>query len=212
MGHGKFFLATLVAFGLLGGSVADAALTVGFDQDTYVTQPTQSFQVQVHLDADWSSPATPALGPGLFSMGLRICMDEDYFGIDGPESIVLPAELDGDGLGGPAVRTIYMTTFGFGTAGAVDLMATEGYTDSLLATFTLETCCRPGDYTISLNPYYCAPQANFLDFEGNVLDSQITFGTATVHVVPEPSTVLLLLIATVSLAACRFRRRKRPVV
>ena len=84
MGHGKFFLATLVAFGLLGGSVADAALTVGFDQDTYVTQPIQSFGVQVHLDADPATPGVQGLAAGLFSMGIRICIDKARLGIEGP--------------------------------------------------------------------------------------------------------------------------------
>ena len=75
----------------------------------------------------------------------------------------------------------------------------------LVGTITV-TDLAPGSYTLNLGKYYPS-STNFMDYDGNILDSQLTFGTATVNVTPEPASLILLLGGAAGLMIRRRRRK-----
>ncbi len=190
---------------------APASLTIGFDQSTYEAQPGQPFQVQVHLDADPNTPGNQPVAAGLYSMGVRVYGNDSLgFYTLGTDSIVVPPELDCDGFDGPAEKASDLGSLG--ALGVLPSEATEGYDGTLLMTVTLvpdSSTGHGGFYsTLTLGEFFQNPSYDdFLDFACNSLDSQLEFGTAVVHVVPEPSGLFLILIALLSFA--RFGRRRR---
>lgn len=98
---------------------AQAGVQVHFDQDEHVIQPGQDFQVQVLLDGDDTQPGTQALAGTLFSMGIKVAFGSDKANVADITAIVLPDEINGDGVGDPAFKEVGS---GFAcTTGAVGL-------------------------------------------------------------------------------------------
>lgn len=176
----------LSLFWLAGPGVLRAQnLSLGFDQTDYATEVGQALMVSVQF----ASPP-PA---GLFSYGLKLTHEPDPFLVATKSAIMVPASLDFNGAAGPgAVKAIDP---GFaGVKGTVDLFAApiQYYPGSQLATFELHYQT-PGHYNLGLEIFRTlgATESVFVDGNGGVLDNNITFGTAKVEVVPEPTVLAL---------------------
>ena len=192
-----------VAVCLILSANAQAGILVDFDQDEYAVQPGQDFQVQVLLDADDTQTGTQALTGGLLSMGIMLTFDSASANVASTNMIVIPPELNSDGLGGPAFKTVGA---GFaGASGALSLSATEGYDGAMLATITVTNLASLGSsYDLNLGLYRTVGD-NFVRYgEFQNFDSGVGFGSATV-VVPEPATLSLLALGGLSL----LRRKGR---
>jgi len=166
---------------LLGGTVRAGGI-VHFDRSQYDVLPGQVFQAQLLLDMDTNTAGDQVPAAGLFSMGAQVSYAPASAQVAGPDSILLPAALNGNGIGGPPYKTAGAGVAGF--AGALDLSATEGYKGALLGTISIQDLAvGTSSYALNLSKYF-PTKANFVDFEGNTLDSALTFGTATVNVLP----------------------------
>jgi len=199
----RYVIVGMVACLVLGTN-AQAGVQAIFDEDEYVVQAGQDFQVQVLLDGDDALSGNQALPNGLLSMGFMVTFDGANADVASTDLIVLPSELNSDGLGGPAYKTVGS---GFaGASGALGLSATEGYGDSLLATITVANLA-PADstYDLSLGLYRTVGD-NFVRYgEFENFDCCVGLGTATVNVVPEPASIGLLVIGSMAL----LRRKSR---
>ena len=187
-----------VAVCLALSAKAQASVLVDFDQDEYTAQPNQEFDVSILVDQG-------SLSSGLLSMGVGIAFNANYAEV---VSISIVAELDGDGSGAPGHR---QSGAGFGTAAGFSA-GTGTYTGTELVTFRLRNLATaadllPGDsYPISLSFFdNTAGFANFIDGGSSLdIDSDITFGTASV-IVPEPATLSLLVLGGLAM----LRRKER---
>jgi hypothetical protein len=200
----RWGLAALLAF---SASPAFADPGVLFDRSVYQVAPGESFDVQVLLDGDISTPVADAVANGLFSYGWQMQFDGAKASVDG---LAVPAELDFFGF---AAGASVATGPGLAAAeGNIDQLAFTPYPDSLLATVTLKNLAlAPDTYdlTLSLAPHFPTEQL-FVDGAGNVLDDTLVLGTAKVVVaVPEPSSFTLAAgLGAIALVAAR--RRKLP--
>ncbi|MCP4708145.1 MAG: hypothetical protein GY869_05945 [Planctomycetes bacterium] len=185
-------------------------MTLSFDQDQYSITPGSTFAVQVLLD--------PVPSVGLFSMGVKVTYDGSNAMVADYDSIVLPAAINSIGLVGPPLKSIDNNSAGFSfasaAAGVVDFI---GYTNPLLVTIYLTdltpASATPTSYDLGLDFYFNGPtQANFVDFNGNVLDPDITnMIPATVmvdqsYIIPAPPALALALIG--SLLTITLKRRR----
>jgi hypothetical protein len=141
-------------------------------------------------------------------MGISLTFDGAKASVADTSKIVLPLALQDDGVGGQPLKAV-----GPGSArvfGSENIFtATEGYAGTLLATFNISDLAPQGDsYTLTLARYSSSPTfSNFVDWGGNAFDSQLSFGSATVNVVPEPASLVLLGIGGLLLARRRARMR-----
>jgi hypothetical protein len=195
-------IAALACVGL--ATTSQAGVIVHFDQAAYSVSPGGTVSVQVLLDMDSTTVGDQVPANGLLSMGFKITYPGAKVEVTDASAIVLPAELNSDGLGGPAPRA-----FGagyVGAAGALSLSATSGYKNSLLATVTIHDLAPAQDsYTLALGKYY-QPGDNFVQYGAlQNFDSSISFGTATVNVVPEPVSAALLGLSGLMLLGRRRR-------
>ena len=157
-----------------------------FDELSYMVQEGKPLIVQVLYDADSTTAGNQPIAGGLYSEGLSVSFAAASAQVASIAGIVLPSALNGDGTGGPA---FLKTSAGLaGGAGALSLSANSGYAETLLATITIQDLAPAGSqYTLELGKYF-ANQANFVDFNnGATRDAELTFGKATVTVVPEPT-------------------------
>jgi hypothetical protein len=162
------------------------AAQLRFDHSVYDAVPGQPFQVRVLLDMDESLPGDQMPPPGLLTLGLRVTFDPTNAVAGGASAILLPPEMNDNGLGGPPVRET-----GPGYAGAYGArppppIGETGYTNPLLVTITL-TNLSARSFTIRPGLFYSSTLANFTDFDGGVMDGTITnFVPATVRVAALP--------------------------
>ena len=191
-----------VAFGavacLVVNASAQASVLVHFDQDEYIVQADQEFNVSIQVNqAD--------LNAGLLSMGVGIAFDPGYAEV---LSIDIVDALDDDGTGAPG-----HTQIGAGYGRAAGFFADPGtYTNGELVTFHMRNLATqvdlaPGDsYPLTLGLFdNTASFANFVDGDTyQDIDSDIVFGTANV-VVPEPITLSLMAVGGMAL----LRRKRR---
>ncbi len=193
-----------VSAALIAASAAQGAYTVRFGEEIVSIVAGETFLVRIVLDADDAEPGNQPLPSGLFSMGIEVTYDPAHAEVAGPDAIVLPAEIDGDGVGGPAPKAVEPGRSA--VTGAVALDAVEGYMGGLLATFEISDRSSAPGTTYLLTPgfFFQDTRVNFLDFEGNILDAEIRFEGAQVEVVPEPGILLLLLFGS---AVARRRSR-----
>ena len=184
-------------------STAQAGIIVDFDQERYEVQPGEDFPVQILLDADGEQLGMQSLANGLLSMGAMMTFESSNANIASTDMIVLPPELNSDGLAGPAYKTVAPGSAG--ASGALILSATEGYDGALLATITVTNLAPLGsEYELNLDVYRAVGD-NFVRYgEFQNFDSSVGFGSATVVVVPEPTTLGMLAVCGIALV-----RRKR---
>jgi hypothetical protein len=162
----------------LSGPVDSARLH--FDKTVYSVAPGASFPVQVYLDMNEAAAGDQMPATGLFSMGVAVTFDPVKASVLTTNDISIPAGINTDGWGGPAIREV--SSGAARAAGVIPLGAMTGYTNPLVATVTVKNLAS-GTYQLGLALYRTAPWDNFLDFQGNKLDGLITnFVGATVQV------------------------------
>jgi len=175
-----------------------AAIQVYFDQDEYIVQLGQEFDVSIRVNQT-------DLSAGILSMGVSITFDPAYAEV---LSIDITDALDDDGTGSPGHRQI-----GVGYGQVAGFFADAGtYIGGELVTFHMRNLSTqlnlaPGDrYPLTLGLFdNTASFANFIDGDTyQDIDSDIVFGTANV-LVPEPVALTMLALGGVAL----LRRRKR---
>jgi hypothetical protein len=203
----RFVLAALVALaGFSVGSKAHAGPIVHFDNSTYNVSAGGTLAVQVLLDMDSGTAGDQPVPGGLLSMGVKITFDGGKANVSDVSNIILPLALQNDGAGGAPLKEV--ATGSARVFGSENIFtATEGYAGTLLATFTISDLAPQGDsYTLTLARYSSSPTfSDFVDWGGDAFDSQLSFGSGIVNVVPEPSSVVLVGIGGLLLA----RRRSR---
>ena len=153
------------------------AAALHFDQAEYMVDVGGTFEVRVLLDMDDSTPGDQVPASGLFSAGSQVTFSASGLSVGGPADIVLPEELDGNGLGGPPTKVAAPGRAG--GAGVISFLAETGYPHPTVLTVTL-TADAPGLFTLTPGLLNSPPLANFLDFEGTLLDPQITNFPASV--------------------------------
>lgn len=183
-------------------------ITVRFDRQVYEAVPDQPFAVNVII-------APPS--SGLFSYGVRLTFPSISLAAAPSDAITVPAPLDFNGvLGVGALKQIESNLMAVkGTVRPDPLV--EAYKSELLAIFNLQiTGARLGDsIPLELDIFRSigTTETVFVDGEGNDLDSRITFGSAVVTIVPEPSTLLLLALPmVVGVMFCRGAGSRREVL
>jgi hypothetical protein len=144
--------------------------------------------VPLHLDWDEESPGDQVPAPGLLSMGVRLVFDPANVAVASPHDIVVPKEINSDGAGGPPSKEV-----GAGYAAVQDVVmleATNGYTAPLMATFRVRSDV-PGTYGLTPAMRFAPDNgglANFVDYQGVLLDDRITnFAGATLSVLVQPA-------------------------
>ena len=116
------------------------------------------------------------------------------------ESILLPPELDFFGLGAPAQTSIGATSAA--VKGNVDVGSPNNSVGTLLATITLTDLASIdfGTYVLTLADNKNALEDDiFVDGSGTTRDNEISFGSATINVVPEPSGLVFVALAIIGL-------------
>jgi hypothetical protein len=193
----KVVLATAYTFAF--SAWAQTNYVVQFDRQLYEVKLGETFLVDVLYE--------PASLAGLYSYAVKLSFDEVKAKVADLSSIGVPPALDFNGvLGHGAYRA---TGPGFaGVKGTIDFFAQplNYYPGSLLASFAVtDRSLTPGQYTLSLSGFNTLgpTESLFVDGQGQVLDSAISFGTATVRVVPEPAILCLISVGGLGLALSR---------
>ena len=151
-----------------------------FGQSAYTVGLGGTVEVQVLLDTD-EAPGDQMPAGGIFSMGVEITFEPGGAVVSDTNDLALPAGLDGNGIGGPAIKGLQSDCAG--AAGAVGFVATTGHDDPVILTVSI-TGASAGTHTLGLGLLFDSPQANFVEYDtGHMLDEEITdFGSATVTV------------------------------
>ncbi|MCB1100251.1 MAG: PEP-CTERM sorting domain-containing protein [Verrucomicrobiae bacterium] len=192
-------LATGSAVALALCSASEAA-TILFDQESYVTTPGAPLSVTMSIDYAADEQMD------LFSYGVRL------FGTSNADDIVFDsvqpvASLNFNGVAGDGALVAIMTGEA-GVKGTINLgnEPLQTYRGAELATFTL-TIGATGNYELSSDFFNTLgpTETIFVTGDGSNLDPLLTFSNATIIVVPEPSTAMML--STVALFCCAGRRR-----
>ena len=160
-----------------------------FDRAEYVLGSSNAvFEVQLLLDMDDTAPGDQLPARGLFSMGAKVVFHPAAASVNSTNSIEIPAELNSNGLGGPAIRE---TGLGYAGGGGV-AVGGSGYMAPLMLTVSVQGLTA-GEYELTPALFFDSPRANFLDFDGVVLDDQITnFVASTVRVLSGRPRILSL--------------------
>jgi hypothetical protein len=111
--------------------MASAATVVRFDLDDYQVLPDETFQAQVHLDADDAVPGLQPLPAELFSYGFKLTLDDSRAVID---AVTPPIVLDF--LGFVSGAEISIAAGEATIKRSVDANSLANYAGTLLATIT----------------------------------------------------------------------------
>lgn len=177
--------AVLCQAGLLLPLCGQGFVDVQFDRADYSVVPSSLTAVTIELGS--------AIPEGLFSYGVRLVYDSILGRMVNENDIFVPPPLNYNGAHG--VGAIRAVGEGFAAVkGTVDALAIPAvyYVGTELVTFNI-LALTPGDYTVSLELYRTLgpTESVFVSGTGAVLDSQLRFGTAVIHVVPEPACSVL---------------------
>lgn len=173
---------------------AQGTVEVRFGVNEHTVLPGQTFTASVQI-----SPIPPG---GLFSYGVQLLFDPLVATLRDEGAITVPADLNFNGpLGVSALR---MVAPGFGgVKGSVDptVLPPQGFTGSALASFEISNLSEQvgQTYEIRLGLFQTlgSTESVFVTGLGEVLDNRITFGRATISVVPEPTTVTMFALGGV---------------
>lgn len=181
-------------------------LSLAFDQADYTAQAGQALMVSVQF----ASPP-PA---GLFSYGLKLTHEPDPFLVPTASAIQVPASLDFNGVAGAGASKAVDPGFA-GAKGTVDLFAApiQYYSGSQLVRFELHYQT-PGHYNLGLAIFRTLgpTESVFVDGKGGILDNNISFGSARVEVVPEPTVLAFAGWAALGLLCLSRARREQKGV
>lgn len=189
----------------LSSGLVQAAPIVTPGQLVYQVKPNESFTVEVLFDAELGLPGIQPWPDGLFSVGWQMSFDSTKAMVD---SLTVAPELDYFGFL-PGANT----SVGPGQVeaeGNIDQIAFTPYFGSLLATIDLTNTAMRGDsYTLqlALKQHFPTEQL-FLDGNGVVLDDILLFGSARVFVIPEPSSLIGLVLGGLTVLGLGARRRR----
>ncbi|MGV3771804.1 MAG: PEP-CTERM sorting domain-containing protein [Verrucomicrobiales bacterium] len=168
---------------------AQSDMHIRFEQSFYVVQPNQSITLNVLID--------PPPAAGLFSYGVRLRSESPDLDFSS-STVNVPSVLNFNGPLGPGAL-IETSGNSIGIKGTVDTSsdAIEFYSSPLLATFTspllLGEQGSSAQFSLEFFRTVGPSETLFVDGLGNNLDGQILFDTATITVVPEPSTIVLVV-------------------
>lgn len=194
------------------GFAASAAVAVQFDQGRYFIAPGDTFPVTVRVGL--------AAGQTLSSFGVRLSFDPEMAAVMGATAVEVSPDLAFDGPRTDAA--VVAVGRGFAAAkGTIRFIGGEGRfpTNQMLVTFLLQDLGQ-GNYPLHLDFFNTLGPTEqiFIDGFGNVLDSDIAFGTAEVKAtggieIETPSPLALnrqtgLFEQTIYL----LNRRRTPVV
>ena len=185
-----------VVIGLTSGLLALNPLfaqerRVEFDEEAY----SGSIGEPIELNIQFNAP----IPNGLFSYGVRLEFDPASGRTDTVFEAVDPLNFNGV-LGEGALQDSGEDWVGI--KGTVDIFQDPvNFYDDILVTTVHVTYDIPGDYNISLGIFNTLGPTEeiFVDGEGTVLDDNLSFGSARVTVIPEPTTWGLLLIGLLGL-------------
>ena len=182
-------------------AVGQGTFRVRFDQTSYVVTPESTLTVGIVID--------PTPLSGLFSYGMKVVFDEAFARVEAASAISVPPPLDFNGVLGPGADRSAGSGFG-AVKGTVDffLSPPQSYGGSLLANVSIKNLVNEAGltYPLSIEIYRTLgpSESVFVNGAGQALDSQVTFGSALVHVVPEPSGLVLMILG---LAGGRLKQR-----
>jgi hypothetical protein len=137
----------------------------------------------------------PQLDAGLFSYGVQVILPS---GKAASDSIVVPPPLNFNGVLGPGALK-QMGADVFGVKGTIDFDAiAAAYEGALIGTFNIKNLVTTvgESYPLTLDFFRTLGpnETLFVDGTGTALDPRITFGSAMIVIVPEPSVLALLAI------------------
>jgi hypothetical protein len=186
---------------LPGLAFAQGTFAVRFDRSAYGAAPGETFTVTAQID--------PVPVGGLFSFGIQLLFEPANARVSSDRAIVVPLALDFNGpAGAGALKAI--TPDSAAVKGSVDpaILPPQGYTGSSLASFEVtDLSLSPGkSYQLRLGLFRTLgpTESVFVSGTGEQLDGNLTFGTATVELIPEPNVVSFLL--AFGLIGLRVRR------
>jgi hypothetical protein len=153
---------------------------VEFPQAHYDVAALQEFTTPVRIN--------PVPAAGLFSYGL-VCSVEGSNGLTGIVAMTPLSTLAFDGVVGAGTRGVTSLSGKYTGKGSVDIQLPQksNHTDPNLGTIAIAGL-PAGNYTLSLGNYNTLgpTESVFVDGQSHSLDSQITFGSATLSVVASP--------------------------
>ena len=163
------FIATVLLLALSGGQAS--AVTIGFSEASYTVRPGDKVSLVVEL----SEP----VANGLEGYALTLSYPD---GIISVNSIQPVAELDFDLFEPGAIRSAGPT---FASVAGYTELGKPAYTGTGFVVFnlTIRTNAPEGTYPLTLGPML-ADAVNFVDGLGNPIDGSITFGSATMEILP----------------------------
>lgn len=194
----RFLLTGLAALALCP---ATEAATILFDRESYVTTPGTPLKVVMSIRYEADEPMD------LFSYGVRLfgTSNADHIVFDSVQPV---ASLDFNGVAGDGALVAIMTGEA-AVKGTINLAnePLQTYRGAELATFTL-TIGASGNYELSTDFFNTLgpTETIFVAGDGTNLDPSFTFSSATINVIPEPSTAMLF---TTGVIFCFARRRWR---
>lgn len=204
---------------LLAAATAQAGMIIHFDQDMYNLTLGVPFTASVILDADDATAGDQVLAEGLFSMSFELLYDSAFATVTGIDQVDIPSSLQNFGaastpeitLGDGFVRVranISVTAgplyFGEDIGGSTVMrLATISITPTAVGMFGLN---------LGLFEPLGPSQAAFVDGARNVLDDEIAFVPAEAEVVPEPTSLLALMVIFSSALLGRRRNRGRGLI
>lgn len=207
-GMRKLLLGTGIWLGAVG--LANSAVVLDFDQNSYVISPGQTFEVNVVLDADSTVPGLQSLPEGLFSYGVKVEFDQAAVALVGIGEILVPAALNFNGFSSGATK---QTGSGFaGVKGNIDQSVFQSYLGSLLVTIQFEDLGSGTPYRLDLKIFRTLGDSEqvFLNGTGAVLDGSVILGSAQVSPVPEPQVSAMLAVGVMGLLGALGRLRRSP--
>ncbi len=185
---------------------AAASILVKPDQDTYTVSPGQTIAIQIFVDTAPAQDGLQGFSMGLYSEGVEMTFAPAAGAVSNASAIVLPASLAEDGSGAPALKEVSAGYAGyFGNLLLSMDPFTEGYTSTWLGTFNFTAGTQAGTYELSLGKFF-PNMSNFVTSQIEDVDNSISFQKASLIVVPEPMTILLLASGVLAMGA----RRRRP--
>jgi len=185
-------------------SAASEGATILFNQESYVTTPGAPLNVTLSIAYETDEPMD------LFSYGVKLfgTSNADHILFDSVQPV---ASLDFNGVAGDGALVAIMAGEA-GVKGTVNLAndPLQIYQGSELATFTLSVGAA-GNYELTSDFFNTLgpTEAIFVSGDGTQLDPLLAFSKATITVIPEPSSALLLGAGAVFFCAGRRVKRKR---